>query len=112
MGPGLSLRGSSAGGSLHTKNHIRSITSGAYLTSNAQEQGVGQKDILEPFEKVKLSDLVVFTRQFTTMINAGLSIVRCLYVLSEQTDNKKPKDVLDDLRKQVAAGLALSEALE
>jgi type IV pilus assembly protein PilC len=46
------------------------------------------------------------------MINAGLPIVRALYVLSEQTTNKKLKDVLDDIRKQVEAGLALSEALE
>ena len=82
------------------------------MTSDAQGQGVGQKDILGPFEKVKLSDLVVSTRQFVTMINAGLPIVCCLYVLSEQIDNQKPKGVLDDLRKQVEAWLALSEALE
>ncbi len=82
------------------------------LVIDIKEQGVGQKDIFEPFKKVKLGDLVVFTRQFATMINAGLPIVRCLYVLTEQTDNKKLKDVLDDVRKQVEAGLALSEALE
>jgi type IV pilus assembly protein PilC len=46
------------------------------------------------------------------MINAGLPIVRALYVLSEQTDNKKLKETVDDVRKQVEAGLALSEALE
>ncbi len=82
------------------------------LVIDIKEQGVGQKDILEPFKRVKLGDLVVFTRQFATMINAGLPIVRALYVLSEQTDSKKLKDVLDDIRKQVEAGLALSEALE
>ena len=82
------------------------------LVIDIKEQGVGQKDILEPFKKVKLSDLVVFTRQFATMINAGLPIVRALYVLSEQTDNKKLKETLDDIRKEVEAGLALSEALE
>ena len=82
------------------------------LVIDIKEQGVGQKDILAPFKKVKLSDLVIFTRQFATMINAGLPIVRCLYVLSEQTDNKKLKDVLEDVRKEVEAGLALSEALE
>ena len=82
------------------------------LVIDIKEQGVGQKDILEPFKKVRLSDLVVFTRQFATMINAGLPIVRALYVLSEQTDNKKLKETLDDVRKEVEAGLALSEALE
>ncbi|MBA3472031.1 MAG: type II secretion system F family protein [Rubrobacter sp.] len=82
------------------------------LVIDIKEQGVGQKDILEPLKKVKLNDLVVFTRQFATMINAGLPIVRTLYVLSEQTSNKQLKETLDDVRKEVEAGLALSEALE
>ena len=82
------------------------------LIIDIREQGdVGQKDILEPFKRVKLNDLVVFTRQFATMINAGLPIVRTLYILSEQTTNQKLKEVLDDVRKQVEAGLSLSEAL-
>ena len=82
------------------------------LVIDIKEPGVGQKDILEPFKKVKLTDLVVFTRQFATMINAGLPIVRSLYILSEQIDNKKLKETLDDVRKDVEAGLAISEALE
>jgi len=82
------------------------------LVIDIKEQGVGQKDILEPFKRVKLDDLVVFTRQFATMINAGLPIVRALYILSEQTDKGKLKETVDDVRKQVEAGLALSEALE
>ncbi len=82
------------------------------LVIDIKEQGVGQKDLLEPFKKVKLMDLVVFTRQFATMINAGLPIVRALYILSEQTDNPKLKDVVAHVRKDVEAGLALSEALE
>ena len=82
------------------------------LVIDIKEQGVGQKDIFEPFKKVKLVDLVVFTRQFSTMINAGLPIVRALYILSEQTDNPKLKEVVVHVRKDVEAGLALSEALE
>ena len=46
------------------------------------------------------------------MINAGLPIVRALYVLSEQTDNKKLQDTVEAVRKDVEAGLALSEALD
>ena len=82
------------------------------LVIDIKEQGVGQKDLLEPFKKVKLMDLVVFTRQFSTMINAGLPIVRALYILSEQTDNPKLREVVVLVRKDVEAGLALSEALE
>jgi len=82
------------------------------LVIDVKEQSVSQKDILAPFKKVKLGDLVVFSRQFATMINAGLPIVRALYVLSEQTENQKLKEVVVQVRKDVEAGLALSEALE
>jgi type IV pilus assembly protein PilC len=46
------------------------------------------------------------------MINAGLPIVRFLYILSEQTEKPKLKDVVGEVRKDVEAGLALSEALD
>src|SRR5215217_6237335 len=82
------------------------------LVIDVKEQSVSQKDILEPFKKVKLGDLVVFSRQLATMINAGLPIVRALYVLSEQTENQKLKDVIIEIRKDVEAGAFLSEALE
>jgi type IV pilus assembly protein PilC len=81
------------------------------LVIDVKEQGVAQRDLLEPFKKVKLGDLVVFTRQFSTLINAGLPIVRTLHALSEQTENQKLKEVIVQVRKDVEAGLALSEAL-
>ncbi len=82
------------------------------MVIDVKEQGVAQKDLLEAFKKVKPGDLVVFTRQFATMINAGLPIVRALFVLSEQTENPKLQEVVTAVRKDVEAGLALSEALE
>jgi type IV pilus assembly protein PilC len=82
------------------------------LVIDVKEQSVAQKDILAPFKGIRLSDLVVFSRQLATMINAGLPIVRSLYVLSEQTENPKLKDVVVAVRKDVEAGSSLSEALE
>jgi type IV pilus assembly protein PilC len=82
------------------------------LVIDVKEQNVHEKDILAPFKGIKLADLVVFSRQLATMINAGLPIVRALYVLSEQTENPKLKDVVVAVRKDVEAGLSLSEALE
>jgi type IV pilus assembly protein PilC len=82
------------------------------LVIDVKEKSIAQKDILEPFKRVKLGDLVVFSRQLATMINAGLSVVRALYILSEQTENKKLGDVVVAVRKDVEAGLSLSEALE
>lgn len=88
------------------------LRSQGLLVIEVKEQGVGQKDILEPFKRVRLADLVVFTRQLATMINAGLPIVRALHILAEQTDNKKLRDVIEKVRSDVEAGMALSEALE
>ena len=77
-----------------TRAVVASLRQPGLLVIDVKEQGVAQKDILEPFKRVTLSDIVVFTRQFATMINAGLPIVRALYVLSEQTENQKLKDVV------------------
>jgi type IV pilus assembly protein PilC len=82
------------------------------MVIDVKEQSVANKDILAPFKRIKLSDIVVFSRQLATMINAGLPIVRALYVLSEQTENPKLKNVAIAVRKDVEAGLSLSEGLE
>src|SRR5215211_238601 len=82
------------------------------LVIDVKEQSVAQKDILAPFKRIRLGDLVVFSRQLSTMINAGLPIVRALYILSEQTENPKLVDVVVAVRKDVEAGLSLSESLE
>src|SRR5215211_235967 len=82
------------------------------LVIDVKEETVAQTDILAPFKRIKLGDLVVFSRQLATMINAGLPIVRALYVLAEQTENPKLKDVVVEVRQDVEAGSSLSEALE
>src|SRR5215204_2779498 len=82
------------------------------MVIDVKEQSAAQKDILAPFKGIKLADLVIFSRQLATMINAGLPIVRALYILSEQTENPKLKDVVVEVRQDVEAGSSLSEALE
>src|SRR5918993_3934304 len=69
------------------------------LVIDVREQSAAQKDILAPFKGVRLADLVIFSRQLATMINAGLPIVRALNVLSEQTENPKLKEVVVAVRK-------------
>jgi type IV pilus assembly protein PilC len=55
-------------------------------------------------------DIVIFTRQFSTMINAGLPIMQCLTILAAQTDNKNFKKVILALRDDVESGSTLAEA--
>ena len=62
-------------------------------------------------KKVKLKDLAVFSRQFATMINSGLPILRALAILSDQTDNKLLAETLTDCRMDVEQGSSLSAAL-
>jgi type IV pilus assembly protein PilC len=97
---------------LDTMSVVSSLRQQGLLVIDVKEQGAAQRDLFEPFKKVKLGDIVVFTRQFATMINAGLPIVRSLYVLAEQTETKKLKDTINAVRKDVEAGLSLSEALD
>src|SRR6516164_1350840 len=62
--------------------------------------------------KVALADLVVFTRQLATMIDAGLAMVQCLQALIEQTTNKVMRDVIRDVCTRVESGDSFSEALD
>ena len=63
------------------------------------------------FEAVKATELAVFARQLATMISSGMSILRALYVLEEQTESKMLKETIVATRKDVEAGLSLSDAM-
>lgn len=61
--------------------------------------------------RVKKKDLAVFSRQFATMVNSGLPLLRALSILEEQTESKELVKVVGQVRQQVAEGSALSAAL-
>jgi type IV pilus assembly protein PilC len=67
---------------------------------------------LEFLQRVKLRDLAVMTRQLATMITAGMTILRALHVLEAQTQANLLRETLIAVRKDVEAGLALSDAME
>jgi type IV pilus assembly protein PilC len=62
-------------------------------------------------QSVKANELAVFSRQLSTMISSGMSILRALYVLEEQTEGKFLKETLVAVRKDVEAGLSLSDSM-
>jgi type IV pilus assembly protein PilC len=68
-------------------------------------------DLLGRFKKVKAHELTVATRQLATMISSGMSLLRALYVLEDQAENDKLKEAFLSVRKDVEAGISLSEAL-
>lgn len=61
--------------------------------------------------KVKTSDKVIFSRQFSTMINAGVPIVQSLNILRQQSESKKLQSTIADVAKQVEGGATLANAL-
>ncbi|GMV35735.1 MAG: fimbrial assembly protein PilC [Fimbriimonadales bacterium] len=63
------------------------------------------------FGRVKLTSLSIFCRQFSTMVDAGVSLVRCLDVLSEQCNDAKLKRILIDVGERVEGGESLSRAM-
>ena len=60
---------------------------------------------------VSTRDLAIFTRQFATMINAGLPLVQCLDILSKQTEKEDFRAVIAQTMRDVEAGTTLAEAL-
>jgi type IV pilus assembly protein PilC len=62
--------------------------------------------------KVDLADLVIFTRQLATLIDAGITIVNSLQALADQTSNKVMRDIIRDICTRVEAGESFSEALQ
>jgi type IV pilus assembly protein PilC len=60
---------------------------------------------------VKSRDIVIFTRQFATMIDAGLPIVQCLQILAAQTDSKPFRKVITSVKDDVESGTTLAEAI-
>jgi type IV pilus assembly protein PilC len=74
------------------------------------------KDLLENISflqpKVTTKDVVIFTRQFATMIDAGLPLVQCLEILSGQQENKTFKKILTSVKNQVEGGSTFADALK
>jgi type IV pilus assembly protein PilC len=68
-------------------------------------------DILARFRKVKSEELTIATRQLSTMVSSGMTLLRAFYVLEQQTDNDKLRDAFIAVRKDIEAGLSLSSSL-
>lgn len=82
------------------------------IERSPEGQGLKREITIPGFgPKVKLKDLSIFSRQFATMINSGLSLIRSLSILAEQTENAKLCEIINEVRDYVEAGGSLSEAL-
>src|SRR5438105_3031238 len=82
------------------------------LPSSLKElAGAGDDAGITVFKKIKPKSLQIFSRQFATMIEAGLNVVAALVILEEQTDDKYLAQIIKELRADVEGGLLLSQAM-
>lgn len=90
--------------------HIRE--KGCFVLQIKVEGNKDLKQLWENMQSVKTRDLAVLCRQFSTMINAGVSLVSCLNILIEQTENSpRLKSALQDVYKHVKEGETLARAM-
>ncbi|HVL54252.1 MAG TPA: type II secretion system F family protein, partial [Vitreimonas sp.] len=84
------------------------LKSMGYAPVSISETNAGMnKEISFGKPKVKLKDLAVFSRQFATMINSGLSLLRALTILTEQTENKTLAKIIGEVRNDIETGSSL-----
>ncbi len=85
----------------------------ALISIDAQANSALKKDIKIPGfgGKVKLKDISIFSRQFATMINSGLSLLRALHILSDQTENAALQQVIQSVAGDIEGGASLSDAI-
>lgn len=84
---------------------------GLIVISVKYKNEAGSKFFDRFFNKVSFSNIVTFTRQLSTMVSAGLVLSEALDILQEQQDNKKLKEVLSDVSRNVKGGISLAAAL-
>jgi type IV pilus assembly protein PilC len=82
-----------------------------YIILELDEDRLAQLNKIQFGTSVKTKDITIFARQFATMINAGLSLTKCLSILGSQSESKELRDIITQLGRDVEAGQSLSEAM-
>jgi len=109
------VRGKKQVGVIEADNERAAIT--LLAKKNIKVQSVQPKkswteiELFESKQKITERDVVLFTRQFSTMIDAGLPMVQCLDIFAKQADNKTFGDIIRDVKTNIEVGSNLSDAL-
>jgi type IV pilus assembly protein PilC len=109
-------RGKLVSGKLDAPNEaavVQRLRGMGFAPVSLREANTGMnRELSLPFgQGVKLKDLAIMSRQFATMINSGLSLLRALSILADQTENKTLAKTLGEVRTAVETGQSLSAAL-
>jgi type IV pilus assembly protein PilC len=111
----MDLAGAKATGEVEAESKqvlSEQLKSRGLIVLDIAEKG-GSKEIKLGFlNRVKAADLTIMTRQLSTMVSSGMTILRALYVLEAQTENETLAQIVVKIRKDVEAGLPLSDSIE
>jgi type IV pilus assembly protein PilC len=108
---GASMTGEIAGDSkaaVAAQLRLRGLT---VVDVDRKQQAPTVEEMLDRYRRLKARDLTVLARQLATMVSSGLSLLRSLYVLEEQTQTPRLRRIIVEVRGDVEAGLSLSQAL-
>lgn len=95
---------------LGVTEHLRG--KGLVVLQIDEQKNTDVGDMFSRFKKVQSKSLVVFTRQLSTMVDSGMSLLRALYILEDQTEDELLKEVIGEVREDIEAGASLGDALE
>ena len=110
----MDLTGAKAGGEVEAESKQAvsdQLKARGLIVLDIADKHASKEIRLEFMRRVKAAELTIMTRQLATMVNSGMTILRAFYVLEEQTENELLKETIVAVRKDVEAGLALSDAL-
>jgi len=94
------------------KELVSMLKGSSYMPISVEQTANSGGSTVITFEKIKKKDMAVFCRQFHTMLNAGVSVVKSLDILERQTENKLLKKAINSVYENVQKGMTLSEALK
>src|SRR5215203_1147572 len=70
------------------------------------------EQVFDRFRSIKARDMAVFSRQFATLIDSGMPMLRSLHTLEDQTEDDRLRDAITDIRQDVESGSSLAEAMD
>jgi type IV pilus assembly protein PilC len=111
----MDLAGASSKGELEAPSReavVDQLKSRGLVVLEVAAKGGAKGFNITLWERVKPADLTVMTRQLSTMVSSGMSLLRALHVLETQTESPKLARILVDVRRDVEAGMQFSTALE
>jgi len=82
------------------------------LDVSEKREALKLESLLDRFRRINARDLAVFSRQFATLIQSGMPMLRALHTLEDQTENERLEHAAGEVRKDIEAGASLAQAME